>query len=123
MSRSFSSDLRVRVIRAVEEGLSTRKAAALFGVGVSAVGEWYRRYRDRGEIEACKQGPRLDALEAFILDLVDRTPDMALYEIAERPRDECAVSVCPATDWYFFDKRSITFQKRLRTPVSISARM
>lgn len=127
MSRSFSSDLRVRVIRAVEDGLSTRKAAARFGVGVSTAGEWYRRYRDRGETEARKQGhppgSRLDAHEAFILDLVDQTPDMALYEIAERLQAECAVSVCPATVWYFFDKRGITFKKRLRTPANNSARM
>ena len=101
MSRSFSSDLRVRVIRAVEDGLSTRKAAARFGVGVSTAGEWCRRYRDCGETEARKQGhppgSRLDAHEAFILDLVDQTPDMALHEIAERLQDDCAVSVCPAT--------------------------
>ena len=127
MSRSFSSDLRIRVIRAVEDGLSTRKAAGRFGVGVSTAGEWYRRYRDHGETTARKQGhppgSRLDAHEAFILDLVDQAPDIALYEIAERLQDDCAVSVCPATVWYFFDKRGITFKKRLRTPASSSALM
>jgi len=56
MSRSYSEDLRVRVIAAVRGGLSTRQTAARFGIGVSTVGTWYRRYRATGEIAARKQG-------------------------------------------------------------------
>ena len=56
MARSYSEDLRVRVIAAVRGGLSTRQTAARFGIGVSTVGTWYRRYRATGEIAARKQG-------------------------------------------------------------------
>ena len=56
MSRSYSRDLRVRVIEAISGGLSTRKAAARFGIGVSTAGAWMRRYRETGEIAARKQG-------------------------------------------------------------------
>ena len=56
MSRSYSEDIRVRVIAAVRGGLSTRQAAARFGIGVSTVGAWHRRYRATGEIAARKQG-------------------------------------------------------------------
>ncbi|HJN61096.1 MAG TPA: helix-turn-helix domain-containing protein, partial [Alphaproteobacteria bacterium] len=49
MSRSYSEDLRVRVIAAVRGGLSTRQAATRSGIGVSTVGTWYRRYRATGE--------------------------------------------------------------------------
>ncbi len=52
MSHSFGADLRSRVILAISEGLSTRKAAARFGIGVATSGEWYRRYRDHGETVA-----------------------------------------------------------------------
>ena len=48
MARSYSEDLRVRVIAAVRGGLSTRQTAARFGIGVSTVGTWYRRYRATG---------------------------------------------------------------------------
>lgn len=88
MSHSFSGDLRWRVIQTILAGLSTRKAARRFRIGVSTAGEWYRRYRDHGETTARKQGQpsgsKLDAHEAFILGLVEETPDMALHEIAER---------------------------------------
>jgi|TARA_B100000315_G_C14464107_1_gene535133 transposase len=115
MSHSFSADLRWRVITAISGGLSTRKAARRFSIGVSTAGEWYRRYRDHGETMARKQGQpggsKLDAHEAFIFGLVEETPDMALHEIVERLAAESRVSACPATVWRFFDKRGITFKK------------
>ena len=58
------------------------------------------------------QGARSFAHEAFILDLVGETPDIALHEIAERLAAERRVSACPATVWHFFNKRGITFKKR-----------
>jgi transposase len=45
MSRSLSSDLRSRVISAIEEGRSTREAARRFRIGIATAGSWYRRYR------------------------------------------------------------------------------
>ena len=42
MSRSYSTDLRIRVIEAISGGLSTRQAAARFGIGVSTAVTWYR---------------------------------------------------------------------------------
>ena len=101
MSHGFSGDLRWRVIRVISEGLSTRQAAKRFRIGVSTAGEWYRRYRDYGETTARKQGQpagsKLEAHAAFILGLVEETPDMALHEIEERLAAESRVSACPAT--------------------------
>ena len=115
MTRSYSTDLRVRVIEAISGGLSTRRAAARFGVGVSTAITWYRRYRETGEVAARKQGQpggsKLDAHEAFILTLVKERPDISLAEIAERLAEKQAVSACLATVWYFFDRRGISFKK------------
>ena len=127
MTQSYGTDLRMRVIKAIEQGLSTRKAAARYEVSVAAAGEWYRRYRDHGETEPRKQGQppgsKLDAYESFILALVEAKPDIALHEIAERLGAERCVSVCPATVWHFFDKRAITYKKRLHMRPSRSAAM
>ena len=115
MSRSYSTDLRVRVIEAISGGLSRRRAAARFGIGVSTAVTWYRRYRETGEVRARKQGQpsgsKLDAHEAFILALVRERPDISLAEIAERLAETRAVSACPATIWYFLDRRGISFKK------------
>ena len=115
MPRSYSTDLRVRVIEAISDGLSRRRAAARFGVGVSTAIKWYRRYRATGEIAARKQGQpggsKLDAHEAFILALVAVRPDISLAEIAACLAEKQAVSACPATVWYFLERRGISFKK------------
>ena len=115
MSRSYSTDLRVRVIKSISGGLTRRKAAARFGVGVSTAVKWDQRYRDTGEIAARKQGQpggsKLDAHEAFILALVRERADISLAEIAARLAEKRAVSACPATVWYFFERRGISFKK------------
>ncbi len=115
MSRSYSTDLRVRVIGSISGGLSRRRAAARFGVGVSTAVKWYRRYRETGEVTARKQGQpggsKLDAHEVFILALVKARPDISLAEIAEGLAEQQAVSACPATVWYFFERRGISFKK------------
>jgi len=103
------------VIEAITEGLSRRRAASRFGVGVSTAIRWYQRYRETGEIAARKQGQpggsKLDAHEVFILALVAERPDISLAEIAACLAAQRAVSACPATVWYFFDRRGISFKK------------
>ena len=115
MPRSYSTDLRVRVIGAILDGLSRRWAASRFGVGVSTAVKWYRRYGETGEVAARKQGQpggsKLDAHEAFILALVEERPDISLAEIAQRLTEQRSVSACLATVWYFFERRGISFNK------------
>jgi putative transposase len=57
MARAYSNDLRERVVGSVERGgLSRRQAAAHYGVGVSTVITWVRRWRDTGSIKPGKMG-------------------------------------------------------------------
>jgi putative transposase len=57
MARPFSNDLRERVVAAVErERLSRRRAASRFGVGISTVISWLRRYRETGSVTPGKMG-------------------------------------------------------------------
>ena len=127
VTRSLSGDLPGRVIAAIEDGVSTRKAARCFRIEISTAGDWYRRYRETGEMEARKQGQpsrsKLDAHEAFILGLIEEAPDVTLAEIGERLAAERGVRAAPSTVWLFLDRRGITFKKRRRTPQNSSAPM
>lgn len=127
MGRAFRMDLRRRVVAAIDGGLSTRAAARRFAIGMATAGAWHRLWRRTGDVRPGRQGQpkrsKLDPHEAFILSLVEETRDIALAEIAERLAEARGVSVCPATVWYFLDKRGITYKKRQRMPVSSSARM
>lgn len=78
MARPYSRDLRERVVRAVESGLSRRKAAAVFGVGIATVIAWVRVWRDSGRLEAKPMGgdhnSRLKAERAWLLSGLPRLP-------------------------------------------------
>jgi putative transposase len=57
MGRPYSMDLRERAVRAVEvDGLSRHAAAARFGLGVSTVINWVRRWRATGSLRPGQMG-------------------------------------------------------------------
>ena len=57
MAKPYSSDLRERVVDAVErEGMSHRGAAVRFGVGIKTAIDWVRQYRETGRLFALAMG-------------------------------------------------------------------
>jgi transposase len=119
MAKPLSSDLRLRIIRAVEdEGMSCRGAARRFGVAPSTaidlVGDW----RSTGTSEARMQGgdrrsARIEGHAADILALVEATPDITLTEIADHLFNTHDERFVPSVIWRFFHRRDITFKKNL----------
>ena len=86
MARPYSLDLRERVVKAVDGGLSRRRAASLFGVAVSTVIEWVRVWHETGSFAAKPMGgdhsSRLKQEErAWLLARVEATPDLTLEEL------------------------------------------
>ncbi len=126
MARAYGFDLRRRVVEAIDGGLSARRAAARFSVGVSTAIHWHRRWRETGSLEPGRQGKpsgsKLDAQASFILKLVEEEKDIALHEIAEKLASERGVESCPATVWYFLSKRGLTHKKRQAMQQNNSAR-
>ena len=124
MGRSYSVDLRERVVAALESGMSTGQAAARFSIGKATAGTWGRLKRSQGDVQPAKQGkPKgsvLDAHEAFILGVLRDKPDTTLEEMAERLAAERGVRVVWTAVWKFLDRRGQTHKKRLRTPASRS---
>ena len=116
MGRPYSMDLRERVITAIEEGMSTRQAAARFSIGIATAGSWARLKRAKGGVTPAKQGkPKgsvLDAHAEFICGLIAEVPDITLAEIADRLADERAVKVVSTAVWKFLDRRDMTHKKR-----------
>ena len=119
MAKPLSPDLRIRIIRAVEDqGMSCRGAAARFGVAPSTAIELVNDWRSTGACEARVQGgdrrsTRIERHAAEILALVEATPDMTLAEIAEHLFKAHGERFVPSVVWRFFDRRNITFKKNI----------
>jgi putative transposase len=81
----LSSDLRERIVRAVEKGSSIRQAALRFEVSPSAAVKLMRRVRESGSSAPARFGghrrPILDEHDTLVRTLLDAKPDMTLAEM------------------------------------------
>src|SRR5918994_1526639 len=82
--KQYSVDLRERLLRAIDAGLSQAEVARLFGVGTATIARWRRRQRERGSVAP---RPRVGrprrigrAQERALLAQVRALPDATLRE-------------------------------------------
>ena len=130
MPRAYSGDLRVRVIGAVEGGLSARGAARRLAVGESTATAWVGRWRRTGSSEAKSQKGRsrspLAAHTSWLLALITEQTDLTLEEIGERLAAR-GVRAAVSSIWRFYDRHGISIKKTVhaaeqRCPDVASAR-
>ncbi len=112
--KPYSEDIRIRVIRVVEGGVSSREAARRFEVSASSAIKWVQRWRRTGVVKARpmgrKRGNILDVHADWLLALIEAEPDVTLSEVRERLRDRGIVAAI-GTIWTFFERRNVSFKK------------
>jgi transposase len=116
MAKPLSEDLRIRVIRAVEGGMSRRAAAERFGVSPASAVRFVREWRESGATSAKPQGGdqrshRIEEHREVILSAIKAKPDLTLAEIAEMLESKLGASFAPSSVWRFLDRHAITFKK------------
>lgn len=116
MAKPLSQDLRIRVIRAVEGGISRRAAAERFGVSPASAVRFVKEWRASGTTGAKRQGGdqrshRIEAHRAVILGAIKAKPDLTLVEIGQMLKSEQGASFAPSSIWRFLDRHGITFKK------------
>lgn len=115
MPRSYSQDLRERVIGFVESGHSRRSASRMFGLSISCVVKWVQRFRQSGAVAAKPVGGRrgyaLEGERVFVLGRVAEKPDLTLAAL----RQELAargVRVSQYAVWNFLRREGLSFKKK-----------
>lgn len=113
MPKSYSEDLRERVIQFVEAGATRHAAAAQFRVSVSSAIRWVQRWRASGEFAAKPRGGSdspLEDHEAVLLGLAAEQPDLTLDEFCAvlRARE---IETSRVSIWRFFHRHNLSFKK------------
>ena len=124
MPKPYSIDLRSRVIADVEAGCSRREAAEQYGISPSVVVIWAQRFDETGSVAAKPSGGSVSPLEdhaEFLLGLIADKPDLTLDEIVAA-MNKRRIAGSRSAVWRFFDRRNISFKKKLCTRRSKSAR-
>jgi transposase len=85
--KSYSLDLRERVIQAWQEGKRQGWIAETFSVSLSTLKEWIKRFRETGRVDPLPRGPEQplirDDQASAVQALVDRLPDATLEQYCE----------------------------------------
>jgi len=113
MPKSYSEDLRERVVEAVEAGATRHAAAAHFKVSVSSAIRWVQRWQASGEIAAKRRGGSLSPLEdheAALLGLAAEQPDLTLDEFCAVLRER-EITTSRVSVWRFFRRHGLSFKK------------
>ena len=126
MSKALSLDLRLRVLRAVQnDGLSHREAAERFQVSAASVSRWRQIARLSGEprpgpLGGDRKTHVVEAHAATILATFNANREMALEELRAELAKQ-GLSFGYGTLWRFFARHGYTRKKRPRTPPSRNA--
>jgi transposase len=114
MPKSYSGDLRVRVIEAVEAGASRHEAAERFEVSVSSAVRWLQAWRRERRAAAKPRGGSVSRLEDYaaqILALHAEKPDRSLLEsVGELCKRRIKTSKSALSR--FFLRHNITYKKK-----------
>lgn len=126
MAQYLSQDLRVRVIRAVEGGMSRNAAARRFGISVASAVRWMTDYLGTGRTAPKPQGGdrrsgRIEAQSDLLMRAIEETPDITLAELRERLIEERCETFAISTIHDFYRRHRVTFKKRRRMRASRSA--
>ena len=114
MARSYSMDLRERVVGAIAGGLSRRKAALQFGVSASSAVKWMQKLGRTGSAAPAAMGgdrrSKLTAHRNWLLERSDSHPDLTLEEIRAELKER-GIEVGYGTVQRFFAREDYTFKK------------
>jgi transposase len=99
--KSYSQDLRTRVIATIRTGQHTQaEIAELYGLAQATVENWWRRWRATGSSAALPHAggnPRaLRTCEAVIRAEVRKQPDLSLEELCARVKEQTGVGASPS---------------------------
>ena len=117
MGKSYSLDLRERVMDFVGCGGSRREAASHFDVSPSFAVKLWRHREKTGSLEPAKQGRpcgggKLAKAREFLIAYVEKRPDITMPELAALLEAQRGVKASPASLSRLLCRAGFTYKKK-----------
>jgi len=115
-TKSYSNDLRLRVIEYVRSGNSQRSAADLFKVSKSAANSWCVRYKKEGSVKARFRGGSPGKIDTKQLEKYAKAnPDKTLKEIGDKFKaSDCAIHKQLKKIGFSYKKKTLSIWKQIK---------
>ena len=115
--RPYPDEFRVLVVEQVEAGSSRRAAGQRLKVSAATAVRWAEQKRRSGraarEVLPRKARSPLEAHAGWLLELVDREPDLTLDQIVERVGEALQLKTSRSALDRFFHRHAISFKKNV----------
>lgn len=112
---AYSNDLRERVVRMKQEGVSSLSIAKLLKVSTRTVDRYWSRLSATGTINPNKIGGyRISLLEAHKSTLklwIKARPEITVDEITKRCREDLNLKIARVAVWKMLDKFGLSYKK------------
>jgi transposase len=99
--KAYSKDLRLKVLDAVDRGMSRKEVAQIFGISLPSIKRWLKLRKESGDVEPSPiPGPpaRKGALlEGWLPGHLENEPDLTLAEHCEAFEEALGMKVSTAT--------------------------
>lgn len=113
--KSYSQDLRGRIVEARRNGGTAAEVAKRFGVCKRTVERYWKRFGETGQCNELRRGGyRVSRLKEHLEVLrkwIEEQNDITLAEIVARLRSELAVRIKRQALWHQLNKLGLTYKK------------
>jgi len=125
-TKSYSIDLRKKVIAARANGHGVEETARIFGISRRTVWSYWRAHRLRGSVEAKPRGGyRKSRLAPYLKGLrrwIAQTNDITLLEMQVRIKEEYGFFISVTALWHQVDRLGLSYKKNAARRRARSAR-
>jgi transposase len=113
--KSYSDDLRKRVIALRSKGHTGAEVAVLFSLSKRTVERYWRRYRDTGSVSPKRRGgyrrSRLEGHDSTLKGWISKEADLTLEQLKERIREQLDISLGTTALWHRLERLGLSYKK------------
>lgn len=113
--KSYSMDLRERLVAGRERGQSAEELARLFQVSKRSVERYWKRFEQEGTLEAKKRGgyrrSRLQGHDETLRQWIEQEPDLSLEQMRQRLLKLLDIRVGNTALWHRLEKLGLSYKK------------
>ena len=113
--KSYSEDLRERVIVLRSKGHTGEEVASLLSLSKRTVERYWKRYGETGSVSAKQRGgyrrSRLEGHDATLRAWISKESDLTLAELRERIREQLKISLGTTALWHRLERLGLSYKK------------
>lgn len=113
--KSYSIDLRERLVAGRQRGQGAEELARLFNVSKRSVERYWKRHQEEATLQPKARGgyrrSRLEGHDEMLRQWIDQQPDLSLAQMRERLLEQLGIRIGTTALWHRLEKLQLSYKK------------